>query len=525
MNTAPAAPSVSLMRPLAASLLHDKHRIALTAAVILLAALATALVIRPLYEADSTLLVLLGSEYTYRPVAGENISVTEALDREQILRTEIEILESDDLHRQVIRAMTVERLYPALLQPPGVLASARMAVRSFVDGLRESAGVPVPPRQPEDPVEQALLLFDDHLSAEAVKAGNAIDLSFAHRDPKVAAEVLNRLEAAYLARRRSLYMSHESDIVAHQADAVRARLEAADASLARFKAEKNIADYPARRAILLNQQGALETDLSAASNDAAQQEARLAQLADQERKLPRTVTQSRDAEVDQRLTPLRASVEALRAREQEQRVRYRPNSDVVANTHQQLMALESALTAQRGDQAPGSFRVGQNPVFLQVEMDTAKAQVELQGARARAAQDEAQLVRIGASLSVLNEDEQRLTELERARAVLEEDYRSAAKVRDEHRVTETVQADRQSNVRVLQAAVIPELPRATRKLILAAGAVLSLVGAAGMALASHFLRRVYLVPESLEADTGLRVLCSVPNSRRRAAAGLAVRPS
>jgi capsular polysaccharide biosynthesis protein len=88
-----------------------------------------------------------------------------------------------------------------------------------------------------------------------------------------------------------------------------------------------------------------------------------------------------------------------------------------------------------------------------------------------------------------------------------------------------VQADRQSNVRVLQEAVVPVLPRPTRKLILVAGAILSLVGAAGVALASHFLRRVYLVPEAVEADTGLRVLCSVPNGRRRAIADLAVRPS
>jgi uncharacterized protein involved in exopolysaccharide biosynthesis len=112
MNTVPAAPRVSIVKPLVASLLHDKYRVALAGALILLATLVAALAIRPLFEADSTLLVLLGSEYTYRPVAGENISVTNALDREQILRTEIEILESADLHRQVIRAMTVERLYP-----------------------------------------------------------------------------------------------------------------------------------------------------------------------------------------------------------------------------------------------------------------------------------------------------------------------------------------------------------------------------------------------------------------------------
>lgn len=112
-------------------------------------------------------------------------------------------------------------------------------------------------RRPQDPVEQALVLFDDHLSAEAVKAGNAIELTFAHRDPEIAAEALNRLEAAYLRRRRTLDMSHESDIVAHQADDLRRRLEAADTALVRFKAERSIADYLARRAILLNQQSAL----------------------------------------------------------------------------------------------------------------------------------------------------------------------------------------------------------------------------------------------------------------------------
>ena len=197
----------------------------------------------------------------------------------------------------------------------------------------------------------------------------------------------------------------------------------------------------------------------------------------------------------------------------------------MADTHQQLAASEAELARAHGDQSSGAFRMGPNPVFVQVQEDRAKAAADLQAAKARAASDQAQLASVTASLVEINDYEQHLTDLERTRSTLDDNYRAAVKIRDDRRISEGVQSGREANVRVLQEPVAPLLPRGTRMLILIAGAILSVIGAAVTGLASHALRRVYLIPEALEMETGLRVLCSVPQRKELAGSNLAIRPS
>jgi uncharacterized protein involved in exopolysaccharide biosynthesis len=116
-------------------------------------------------------------------------------------------------------------------------------------------------------------------------------------------------------------------------------------------------------------------------------------------------------------------------------------------------------------------------------------------------------------VDALDAEESQLHELERNRAILEDNFRAVTKILDERQVLETVEAHRESSVRIVQPPVAPDLPLATRRLILLAGLVLSIVTSIGSILMSHFFRASYLRPEALEMDTGLTVLASVPQMR------------
>ena len=434
-----------------ASLRHDRFWIGFWASVTLLVTLAAAVMTVPLYRAESTLLVLLGSEYTYRTVAGENMNAAGALNREQILRTEIEILEEDNLHRDVIRTIGAGTLYPELLQPPGLAARIKASITTAMTKLRESVDMPVrEAKRPVDLTEMALLKLDANIGFLAVKDGNAIELTFSHKDPVMAARVLALLEEGYLRRRRELYLTQEGALVSHEVDATRRELEAADAKLSQFKKDRGINDYLERRGILLNQQGALETDLRLARNLIDQNAARVVQLDQQVRNFP------------------------------------------------------------------GVFNTLTNPLMLQVQLERSRVQAELQAARAQANVDVSHLAAIAASLARLNDDEQQMDQLTRTRDILVEDYKASSKIRNERAVTEHVELNRKDNVRVLQEPRPPLLPQPTRMLILCAGIVLAMIVAAAVGLLTHFARRVYLIPEALESDTGLRVLISIPESRQLA---------
>ena len=104
-------------------------------------------------------------------------------------------------------------------------------------------------------------------------------------------------------------------------------------------------------------------------------------------------------------------------------------------------------------------------------------------------------------------------QLERNRAILEYNFRAVSKILDERRTIESVEANRESSVRVIQPPRVPALPQPTRRLILIAGVVVSLLLSIGSILMAHFFRAIYLRPEALEMDTGLTVLASVPEMR------------
>jgi uncharacterized protein involved in exopolysaccharide biosynthesis len=390
--------------------------------------------------------------------------------------------------------------------------------------LYRTTGIATPTKREIDPVEPALRLLDANLSVKPTRTGNVIELSFTHPDPEIAAEVLKQLEEGFLERRRGLYLNQESEFVSREAASLQAQLETADAELASFKAGRGIGDYQVRRQILLHTQAGLEDQLRSAAAEIAQDQARLAQLNDQALHLPPEIMQYRDADVDQRLTPLRVSIETARAQLQRLRASYVDESAVVAIARRQLLGLESELARGRGDDSAGAFRMGQNPVLLAVEQDRAKVGVDLQAARAGEAAVRELLTAVTKQLTLIDDSELRLTQLERTRSVLDENYRAAVKIRDERLVSESVQADRRPSVRVLQPPVVPVTAQGIRRLILEAGFMLGLIGAGAVGLVSHFLRRVYLIPEAMELDIGLPVLMSMPDMPRLGQNVLVIRP-
>jgi uncharacterized protein involved in exopolysaccharide biosynthesis len=148
---------------------------------------------------------------------------------------------------------------------------------------------------------------------------------------------------------------------------------------------------------------------------------------------------------------------------------------------------------------------------IQAEMD--KTAADLRYSIAGHDAISAQLADLNKQITQLDGDETQLHKLERNRAILEDDYKAVTKILDEREIVESVEAHRESSVRVIQPPRAPDLPQATRRLILLAGIVASMLLSIGSVLAAHFFRAIYLRPEALEMDTGLTVLASVPEMR------------
>jgi uncharacterized protein involved in exopolysaccharide biosynthesis len=495
MNETLALPPRLVMRDLMLTAFSQKARVCLIFFCIMALSIIIAIQVQPDYKAKSSLLVLMGTEHTFRPAAGQQFTNSGGVDAEQVLRTESSILGSDDLHRTVIREIGIGKMYPKLLVKPGPIGQWIADTRRFVTdtiGMTEKA---TPGSGATDPMSQAIDLFARNLTITVDKKSSVIGLDFANPDKNVAADALRILETQYFVLRTKLYGDVQAPIVQAQQDTVGKQLADADAALQSFKQQHDISNFAERRAILLQQQGAQEVLLTKSEATIAEQSARLTQLNQQMGVVTGTKKGTPNA-----ASALQGMVHAYQQRQEDAQTHYR-GSPAVDDARRQMLERETDIARMQATQAYG------------VQTDRNKTEADLRASLAGHDAIAAQLAALNKEVASLDADESRLHGLERNRAILEDNYKAVTKILDERQTVEAVEAHRESSVRVIQPPRVPALPQPTRRLILMAGIVVSMLLSIGSILVSHFFRAIYLRPEALEMDTGLTVLASVPEMR------------
>jgi uncharacterized protein involved in exopolysaccharide biosynthesis len=450
-----SARTVLVPLDLLSSICRDIRRIVVAMVVTLAAGLTVAAVLPPRYIANASLLVLLSPDYGPRSVAGmPDNGGGGMLDRDAFLRSELEILTSPSLQTAAMDSIGAAKLYPRLFAPPSILRRIKQALFGR-----------------HDPHATAARYFEDSFAATADKTGNFLSLSFHDADPVLAAASVNAVIGQYLQRRQALYRDAQSTSLSSQADTLRTQLEGADQALADFKARSGIINYDTQRDLLLKQRDDLTRDLQSEDSAAAQaqqsQSAAAAQLAG----TSQSVVIS--DEVDTR---------------------------------------RAAELARVGATATGAtVRRGRSTVYEALDLDRKRAAVSLQAARARQERDVQQLTAVQNALARLETDEVELDRLARARGLLAQNYQAVSKALGERQLVEAVESNKESNVRVIQAAEPPDRPTNARLVIAAASVLLSLFAGVAVALLSHLFRSGYISPETLEQRLGVPVLASIPD--------------
>jgi uncharacterized protein involved in exopolysaccharide biosynthesis len=494
MNETLALPPRLVIRDLMLTAFSQKARIFLIFFCIMALSIVIAVQIEPDYKTKSSLLVLLGTEHTFRPAAGQQFTNSGGVDAEQVLRTESSILGSDDLHRTVIREIGIDKMYPKLLENPGPVTKWFMDMRRFATdtfGITEKTA----DTGAADPMSRAIEAFSRNLTITVDKKSSVIGLEFTNPDKNVSADALRILESQYFVLRSKLYGDVQAPIVQVQQEAVGKQLADADGALQTFKQQHDISNFSERRAIVMKQQGDLEAALTRSEATIAEQTARLTQLNQQ---LGLVAGGKKGA--PNAAAPLQGMVQAYRQTQEEAQSKYR-GSPAVDAARQAMMERETDIARMQATQAFG------------VQTDRNKTEADLRASLAGHDSIAAQLTAMNKQVAALDADELQLHRLERNRAVLEDNYRAVTKILDERQTVEAVEAHRESSVRVVQPPRAPALPQPTRRLILLAGLVVSMLVSIGSILMSHFFRAIYLRPEALEMDTGLVVLASVPELR------------
>jgi len=182
--------------------------------------------IPPTYEAKSSLMVKFGREYVNRPEVGTAQPFLLSLTQEEVVNPEIRILTSRELIEKVLTTLKVETVYPDLVKSP----PSKMT-----------------------PLQAAVLAFGKNLTVEGVRKSNVIEVAFRHKDPRVAARVVNLLVEDYKAKHLQVLSDPRSSLLEKQLAGYEATLKESERRMEAFQRENRLF-FPEERKILLLKQ-------------------------------------------------------------------------------------------------------------------------------------------------------------------------------------------------------------------------------------------------------------------------------
>lgn len=384
------------------------------------AAIAAYVALQPSWEAQSRLLVLLDEENPTPGTAGTG----EAFVLEQVMQSEIEILNSD-----AVRRLALERR--------GADTGAA-AVRRLRSGF----------------------------SVDRAPNSSVIVARFEGDDPQAAANILNAIVEAYLAYRQEVLVSDGAGHLATRLTRAEIVAESAAGDLREFLTSHAVSDFDAERAAVIARITDLQTRLLAAQADAEAARAGAQALADRLQGVPETIEHYVENDVTGQLL-------TLEVRRRELLASYLPDAPPVVAIEREIAALREFVEAG-GANGAGQRRTGANPVYQ--ELDSARMQQASAGAsQARLA---AALTR---QLAEARTEADRLRVLAPAHARLQREAvaadEAAARLASQLANAEAQAAgspEAADSVRIVERAAPPSQAQSMRKIGIAAAGVFAL---------------------------------------------------
>jgi uncharacterized protein involved in exopolysaccharide biosynthesis len=248
----------------------NRWRLRLAFFLPLFLAIAVSFVPTPRYKASSVLTVRMGSEYVYQPEIGSSENTQQAtipFEQDQIFKSEVAILNSDDLHKEVIKQIGIGALYPRLLDDSDPVGDfiRETGIGTVFPGLfaRDDTN-----GQSRDAVllEKAVTQFDKRFDVELEKESSVITATFEHPNADLAVKALDTLLKLYMEKRKQLYLEPRVALAKTHEQEARQHLMAAENALETFKHMHNILSFEAERESLIQQRSDVQRQAAGVSS-------------------------------------------------------------------------------------------------------------------------------------------------------------------------------------------------------------------------------------------------------------------
>lgn len=425
------------------------------------------------YQTTARLLVKLGRENVELPVTVDKGALMSTGVRREEINSEIQLIGSQPLLEAAVDAIGLDAF--KLEPPPPVTWFQRVkrqlrAVAQWVRGQIKETMIALNLRPRLTEREEAVLLLSKTLVVEREKDSDVISITIRLPSSDLAVRIVDTVVKLYLERRLDVRREHGmSDFFDEQLRNLRGQLSVLDASKQSLRSKGNVSAVGEERALLMNRLQQLYGDIA---ND--QRELNLLTPGGIAKAAPPRAKASEPSPVPVAADMSAATVPAA--------LSSYPNLEQLRSKVTELRLRRTDLLQQFNEGAESVMRVDRE--IGQIEGTLRQAIAAQLGERQAVAQA------IEHRLLSLNASEVSLEVIERDRAVLNQNYQSYAKRREEARVSEALDLRRVSNIAILNAAERPIEPVGPRKLLIVGLALpFGLLAGLGIALFLEYLNQ------------------------------------
>ncbi|ODR98740.1 hypothetical protein AUC69_09490 [Methyloceanibacter superfactus] len=186
--------------------------------------------VRPLYTSEARILIQNEESVFTRPTGERTMEPRTTLD-EQAVQSQVQVLTSRDLILQVVKDLDLAN-NTAFAKDAGVTLLRRMLTRF---GLGRGT--------PESQEERAANALAEHLDVFQLSKSSVIAIEYTSGDPKLAAQVANKLADVYVGWQRSAKIAQTKDATAwlkDQIEVLRKTVAASEEEAEKFRASEGL---------------------------------------------------------------------------------------------------------------------------------------------------------------------------------------------------------------------------------------------------------------------------------------------
>ena len=394
------------------------------------------------------------------------------------LNTEIELLSSYDLLRQVVSATGLDKVQATGKNTPAELQE--LAIQNAVSNLRQG------------------------LKISAARKADIIDVVYMAGTPRQAVAVLRQLSASYLESHLRVHGTPGThEFFLSQAAHYRNELKNAETKLTGFNLKNDIVLFAQQKEEIVRRASESSSMLLAVEAGIREYTRRIADTRNQLGAVePRVVTQRRTLFNQSSVEHLGTMLVELQNRRTQLLSKYRADDRLVEEVSQEITDTQTAL--ERANNLTGSDQATDiNPVRQTLELELTKEQTELAGLEAKRQELARQTDNYRLRLSSFGVSTAEYDDLIRDQKEAEDSYLLYERKAEEARIAESLDQQKISNVSILEHPVeplLPSKPDVGMNLIL--GTVLAAFFSLGVAFSAEYLGQPF---PRVEADSQLSI--------------------